>query len=95
MVFTRKRLLMPAVAITLIFWAIQTANATPLAFTDFIKPVLPVYLDGNGKRDRHRTPLNTTSRTVDSCRYTVVSHAVVHMTFDDDLPHAVEIQGNG
>ena len=50
MVFTRKRLLMPAAcAITLIFWAIQTANATPLAFTDFIKPVLPVYLDGNGK----------------------------------------------
>ncbi len=88
MVFTRKRLLMPAVcAITLIFWAIQTANATPLAFTDLIKPVLPVYLDGNGKKGptSHTIEHDLTDSGFLPISH-VVSHAVVHMTFDDDLP---------
>jgi hypothetical protein len=88
MVFTTKRLLMPAVcAFTLISWAIQTAHATLLNFTDLIQPVPPVYLDGNGKK-------GPTSHTIEHDlmdsgflpTYHVVGHAVVHMTFDDDLP---------
>jgi hypothetical protein len=71
----------------LTFWATDIANAVPVAFTDFIQPLPPVYLDGDGKKGPKSHTIThdiTDSGFIPGLHS--ISQAELHITFDDDLP---------